>query len=418
MADHIPVMRGDFFVSVSAYDAALRPYHRNPYRIAYSIDKQQAYEIIFNQFSYTDPENFGLVYDLGKPGPAYYESPILLGNPVGIPLPFGGNGSRISVRSLAPGLHHLQMDATDSTGNASSAFLDFVVNQPPAVTVESLASEGTNLAVGLRIDDPDWKRSRPSSFAGEVEFSIDDGKTFLPFPMVSLNLQGPPDAARLICRAPVASFNARRILLKIRGYDGVEYSPYKVLALTSLSPPVVEELRGTPKGEVTVRKYADALKVEFNTNELITYPLQLSDGTTTYAMNSWNLTSYSAFVPAPPAKDTLTLTLPGPQQTTIPLHFLRSNEGGSVRGENFEFSVDAGGLYDDAFLWPDALPAYKTPLSLPGWAAVATRAPRPCVEERRKTVVPVSFGNTPPGASQCLPVEPKPPKVGQPTFDH
>lgn len=360
MADHTPVMRGDFFVSVSAYDAALRPYHRNPYRIAYSIDRQQAYEIIFNQFSYTDPENFGLVYDLGKPGPAYYESPILLSDPVGIPLPFGGNSTRISIRSLAPGVHHLQIDATDTSGNASSAFLDFVVNQPPSVTVESVASEVSDLVLGLRVDDPDWKRSRPSAFAAEVGFSVDDGQTFLPFPLVSLNLQGPPDAARLICRAPVTSFNARRVLLKIRGYDGVEYSPYKVMALTSLSPPVVEELRGTPRGEVTIRKYAGALKVEFNTNDLLTYPLQLSDGVTTYAMNSWNLTSYSSFVPVLSAKDMLTLTLPGSQQITIPLHYIHSNEGGSVRGDNFEFSVDAGGLYADAFLWPDPLPAYKT----------------------------------------------------------
>lgn len=359
-ADNVPVVRGDFFLSVSAYDAALRPYHRNPYRMSYTIDQQSVYQIVFNEFSYTEPEHFGLIYDLGKPGPAYYEYPIFLSNTVGIPLPFANSVAPIPIRSLAPGVHRLRIEASDTNGNASFALLDFVVNQPPVVRVESITADGSYLVVHLGIDDTDWKRSPPRGFAGEVEYSLDDGKTFLPFPIITLNLQGSPDSAHLICRAPLASLGGRRVLIKMRGYDGVEYSPYSVVGVSSAANPTVEQLGRTPQGQMTLRKYADAIKVEFNTNELLTYPLELSDGAAARSMNSWNLTSYSAFVPAPKSGEKLSLNLSNQQQVSIPVHYLQPGEAGVVRGENFEFSLDAGALYRDAWIWPDSLPAYKT----------------------------------------------------------
>lgn len=360
MADHTPVVRGDFYVSVSTYDAALRPYHRNPYRISYSIDQQAVYEMTFNEFSYTAPEHFGLVYDLAKPGPAYYEYPIFLANPKNANLPFANERARVSIRNLKPGLHRLQIDASDTSGNQSSAFLDFLVNQPPAVRVENLAAEGSDLMLGLAVQDPDWKLAPPSGLAGEVEFSTDKGKTFVPFPSVSLNMQASGDAAHFVCRTPLNSITTLPVLVKIRGYDGVEYSPYTVIELSSLSPPAVQQLNRAPGGSLSVKKYADAVKVEFNTDELVTYPLELSDGTRTYPMNSWNLTSYSAIIQAPAAKESLALNLSNAQQSVIPLHFLNREEPASVRGEGFELSLETGTLYSDAFVWPDMLPAYKT----------------------------------------------------------
>jgi hypothetical protein len=360
MGDHAPVVRGDFFLSVSAYDAALRPYHRNPYQIGYTIDgRRQAHQVTFDQFSYTEPEHFGLIYDLGKPGPAYFEYPIFLGNPFGVTVPFAGGDSGISISALTPGMHHIQINATDTNGNASAAFLDFIVNQPPEVQIDEVISDAADLVIKLRITDPDWQKTAPSQFAGEVEFSVDEGKTFLPFPSVTMDLEGGPDAARLICRTPLADFNAKRILVKIRGYDGIEYSPYTVVAIQGFSPPVLEQPRRAPQGEITLRKYADAIKLEFNTNELITYPLELNDGSSRRLLNSWNLTLYSAFVPLRAAGETLTLNLSNSQQIQIPLHRIRPEAGGVIRGDQFELDVDAGGLYGATFIWPDTLPAYQ-----------------------------------------------------------
>ncbi|HSP07357.1 MAG TPA: hypothetical protein VLR94_09275, partial [Acidobacteriota bacterium] len=271
-----------------------------------------------------------------------------------------GPSDPVSIRALAPGMHRLKIDASDTNGNTSSALMDFVVNQPPTVHVESLSADGTYLVVGLGISDPDWKRTPPSGLAGEVQYSQDEGKTFLSFPLVTLNLQGSPDSAHLICRAPLNLLGAGRTLIKIRGYDGVEYSPYTVLAVSNPAAPVVEQLGRMPQGQITLRKYADAVKVDFNTNELVTYPLQVQVGGAVFPMNSWNLTTYSAVIPVDRTKDVLTLNLSNQQQASLPVFPLGPGAPGTVRGENFELKVEAGALYRDTLIWPDVLPAYKT----------------------------------------------------------
>ena len=358
-ADHVPVVRGDFQISVSAYDAALRPYHRNPHKITYSIDNQPMYEVSFNEFSYLEPEHFGLLYDLGKPGPSYYEYPIFLSNNAGVQIPFSRNQALVSIGTLAPGPHRLSIIATDANANASTAFLDFVVNRPPSLKIEKLESDGTDLLVRMAIEDPDWKGASPSQFAGEAEFSLDKGKTFVPFTTITLDVARSTNAVRLICRTPLSLLGGVRTVLKLRGYDGVEYSPYTVLSIPNPATPIADVPSVMPKGEVVLRTFGPSAEVQFNTEEILTYPLVVKDASGEQTLRSWNLTSYSTIVSPPKTQGIWTMNISDRLQKSTPVFFAPGGKAATVRGENYELIIDDGSLYRDTFIWPDSLPAYK-----------------------------------------------------------
>jgi hypothetical protein len=357
---HIPVVRGDFYVSVSVYDSALRPYRRIPHRMSLSIDGKVLSQIEFDQFSYSEPENFGLVYDRGKPGPSYYELPIIMSSLIEESPPFVRRSGSFSASSLVPGMHRLELHAVDAGNNASTAVMDFVVNHPPSLELKSITADPTDLIVTAKIDDPDWKVNTPTGFAGEVEYSIDNGQTFTAFPLNSVQLAGRPGAAELLCRAPLDSLGSEGILIKARGFDGVEYSPYAVVAIASPQNPAISSTPKIPPGTLKMTPYGNGIRVSYDTADLVTYPLEVqsSTGSTTYPMQSWNLSSYHAVLPAPVNESSITVTLSGGTQATLPVQYATLGQQKTITRDNYELNLRPDSLYRNSFIWSTSIPAY------------------------------------------------------------
>ncbi|HSE43297.1 MAG TPA: M23 family metallopeptidase [Acidobacteriota bacterium] len=356
-ADHIPVVRGDFYVSVSVYDSALRPYRRVPHKIALAVDGKLISQIQFDQFSYTEPENFGLLYDQGKPGPSYYELPIIMSSSIDVVPPFIRKGTLFSAQSLLPGLHRLELQAIDAANNTSSALMEFVVNHPPTLELKSISADASDLIVTARIDDPDWKGTAPSGFAGEIEYSLDNGQTFAPFPLNSIQLEGEPAVQ---CKVPLNSLGNQPVLIKARGFDGVEYSPYAVVAINAPQTPVAAPMTAIPQGSLKITPYGNGVRVVYDTAELITYPLQIqsSASSNTYPMESWNLTSYHAVLAAPVNDSYFTLTLNGGTKTTIPVDYATVGRLKRIARENYDLTLLPESLYRNSFVWCTSIPAY------------------------------------------------------------
>jgi hypothetical protein len=358
---HTPVVRGDFQVSVSVYDPALRPYHRVPHRLTFSVDGREFTTIEFNEFSYGEQDAFGLLYDQGKPGSAYYELPILMTRPVDIPAPFVRAPAKFSGNTLGPGAHTLQIEAADANGNTSMAMIQFIVNQPPNLQVQNVSTDGTDLIVETRITDLDWKTSSPAGLAAEVEYSIDEGKTFIPFPMSTLDLAASStDATSIICRSPLVSIGSNRALIKARGFDGIEYSNYTILSVLNPMAASIEPAKKPPAGRLTLIPFGNAIQAQFDSDQLIPYPVQAASGGATVQLQSWNLTSYRAVLAAPRIQGAFSMAIGDQSPASIQVNFVRSSDGVTLRGENYELQIDRNALYADAFLWPKQVPAYQT----------------------------------------------------------
>jgi hypothetical protein len=360
VADHIPVVHGDFFVSVSVYDSALRPYRRAPQRMQLSIDGKLISQIQFDQFSYSEPDGFGLIYDLGKPGASYYEVPIILSTPIEFPTPFIKKAGAFNASSLPPGKHHLELTASDASNNTSSAIMDFVVNHPPMIHINSVKSDTADLILETTIDDPDWKLIPPSGFAGEFEYSLDNGQTFTPFPVNTFEMAKKSESAKFQCRVPLVAVGNDRVLIKARAYDAVEYSPYEVFSIQSATTPTIATPTGVPQGELKVKTYGNAVRVIYDTNDLVTYPLQIQTNVSSNscALQSWNLSSYYCDLPITAASENLTVTLNGGPQISIPVEFAKAGQPKSIANENYELTLAADSLYKDSFIWPTSIPAY------------------------------------------------------------
>lgn len=356
--EQAPVVRGDFYVSVSAYDSSLRPYHRAPHKLQYSIDNRMLYSVEFNEFSYDDPEGFGLIYDLGKPGPSFFEHPVLMNKPANVPLPFVPQSMPFSTRTLPAGPHRLQIKVMDSSRNTSIAQLNFVVNQPPEIQIEKIGSDESDLIVSANLLDPDWKYHQPSSLSAELQYSMDEGKTFYSFPMTLLDLESSKDFSRLIWRAPLALFNGKRLLIKARGYDGIEYSPYSVVAIRTASAPSIEIANYSPTGKLSVQTFGDAVRVTFDSNEILADPIELQTGSNPYILKTSNLNSYEAVIPVPKMSGSFFLALAN-QRITLPVHYASKDGSSLITGENYKFDLPAGALYEDTFIWTKPMPAYK-----------------------------------------------------------
>ncbi len=358
-SDHVPIVRGDFFMSVSVYDSALRPYRRVPHRMTLLIDGKSVSQIEFDQFSYSEPEYFGLIYDQGKPGPSYYELPIIMTTSIEVSPPFVRR-SAISVEALTPGLHRMELQATDAGKNVSTAMMEFIVNQPPSFELKKVSTDANDLVVSAIIDDPDWKVKMPSGFAGEVEYSLDNGQTFVLFPMNSVQLASGPGEVQILSKVPLASIGNANVLIKARGFDGVEYSPYVVFPLTSAQTPAIPSTTNIPKGNFKITPYGNGLRVIYDTTELITYPLQVKSSTSSviYPMQSWNLTSYHAVLPAPVNETYITVTLDGGTQTTIPVDYATAGQFKRIARENYDLTLQADSLYRNSFIWSKTIPAY------------------------------------------------------------
>lgn len=358
--DHIPVVHGDFFVSVSVYDSALRPYRRAPHRMQLSVDGKLISEIEFDKFSYSEPDGFGLIYDQGKPGASYYELPIIMSTPIEFSTPFTQKAASFSTNSLKPGKHRLELVAADAGGNSSSAVMDFIVNHPPVLKFKNMSTEAGDLIVEANIEDPDWKVTSPVGFAGEFEYSLDNGQTFTSFSQNKVALDSGPGSARIVCRAPVSSFGSGPVLIKARGYDGIEYSAYEVTAIPSVSAPALSLQREIPRGDLKIKTYGNALRVIYDTSDLITYPLQINTNASSdsYPLQSWNLSSYQYDLAAPSATENFTVAVSGGPQITIPIEFARAGQLTRIAKENYELTLEPNSLYKDSFIWPTSIPAY------------------------------------------------------------
>jgi hypothetical protein len=360
IADHSPVVHGDFFVSVSVYDSALRPYRRAPQRMQLSIDGKLISQIEFDKFSYSEPDGFGLIYDLGKPGASYYELPIIMSTPIEFATPFMKKAGIFNASLLPPGKHHLELVAADASNNTSTAVLDFVINRPPVIHVKKIQSDRADLILETTIEDPDWKLVPPLGFAGEFEYSLDNGQTFTAFPVNKVEMAKNSESAKFVCRAPLAALGNNPLLIKARGYDGVEYSPYEVVSIVSAATPTIVAPTGLPQGELKVKTYSNAIRIIYDTNDIITYPLQLqTNASTTYcSLQSWNLSSYYCDLPLSAASENLTVSLNGGPQMSIPVEFAKAGQPARIANENYELTLNPESLYKDSFIWPTSIPPY------------------------------------------------------------
>ena len=393
VADSIPVVRGDFAVSVSVYDSALRPYHRTPHKLVYWIDDRELYSIEFDQFSYTGPQGFGLLYDLGKPGPSYYEFPILLAKMADFPLPFVKRSLPFSTRTLSAGKHRLKIQAIDTNNNASIADIPFFVNHPPSFQIISLHTNPAELIVKATLQDPNWVES--GSLSGEVEFSLDEGKTYQAITGTSVDLPEARNALNFQYRIPMNEVgNAKSVVIRARAYDGIEYSSYTFGKIRPGLGSIAEPAGAMPAGNVRYETYRGAIKVIFDSEEFVTEKLQVSvgDPPVFFPLEMHHPNSMIAQIPAPKQIIDFAIALPGGQSLTVPVRFVKSGSTAIVSGDHFELSLNENSLYADNWIWEKSLPAYSSK-SLPVIGPILQLAPRG-VPFKKGTTLSFSYSAT------------------------
>lgn len=342
-AQQAPVIRGDFSISVSAYDETLRPYHRAPFRYTYSIDGNQIYAIDFNEVSYTKPAHFGLIYDLGKPGTAYYEWPVRM-SPSAYPLPFAVQSKTFSTSSLTPGPHRIEIGAEDANGNASVAQIPFLINQPPVVQIADVVQSANSWTASVLASDTD---GGAGSLKTTVEYSLDEGKTFQ---QIDSTPQDAP-AASTSYSIP-APAKGRTVLLRAQTFDGTQYSPYAVMVLP---PPVSRKTLG---GSLQLTPFRDELKVEYETTSIQAGYVNLQYGNdSTVAMKQVSMNESQAIVPLPEINGPFTVKVNG-VEASIPVHYIQAGVAADVPFQNFSLSVNPDSLYEDSFVWSKSLPGY------------------------------------------------------------
>jgi len=349
LADSVPVVRGDFLASVSVYDSAAKPYHRGPEKILYGIDDRLIYSIDFDQFSYSEPSAFGLFYDLGKPGVASYEYPIRMAKLVDVHIPFVNKAIAFSTRTLAPGRHSLRIQAIDSNGNISIADLPFIVNQPPSIQLDSVQlAPDAQLIVQATLTDGNQQLNAK----GEVEYSIDGGKTFTPFVTSILDLlhQG-----HFEYRTASPAFNsAHSILIRARAFDGVEYSPYSIAQLRA------GKLASTPahlSGTLQFVPFGDAIQVTYEGMTPVAGSLEanVAEPQRSFSMTSSDANTRTALIPAPKLDASYRITIQD-RNINVPVHFLTAAKASEIAEGNFHLSFPANSLYSDSFVWTKSLP--------------------------------------------------------------
>ncbi len=374
--DATPVVRGDFVVSVSVYDSALRPYHRAPQRITYSIDEKVLYSVDFEQFSYTQPQGFGFLYDLGKPGPSYFEYPIFLAKTVDHPLPFITRSVSFSTRALSPGNHRLKIEAVDSNHNASIANIPFVVNHPPQFDLHSIQADQSELAVHATIRDSNWKGS--GTLTGEVEYSLDNGKSFAPVTLTSLDVPDSKDTLKFRYRIPTnETRNAKSILVRARAFDGIEYSPYVFGKVRTGGAPIPDSMETLSAGNLRYETYGDSIRLIFEMEEPATGKslASIGDPPASFPLLLREPTSMLALIPAPKQNTNMVVALPGVQSLTIPVRYVKKGSQSVITDENFQISFHENSLYEDAWIWTKSLPEYKAK-SLPLIGPMLQLSPR------------------------------------------
>jgi hypothetical protein len=359
-ADTVPVVRGDFAVSVSVYDSAARPYHRTPHKLSYSIDDKELYFVEFDQFSYTEPQNFGLLYDLGKPGPSFYEYPILLSRMAAAPLPFVKRSISFSTRDLTPGKHQLEIVAMDTNNNTSVANVPFIVNDPPSFEFVAIQEEAGAMVVHSAIQDPNWNGSK--TLSGAVEYSLDEGKSFRPVASTSVDLANSRDDLKIRYRIPLTEIgSANTVQIRARAYDGVEYSPY---IIRTIRPGSVSEIQAvtTPAGNLRYETYRGTIRVLFDSDEPVSGTVQLSAGDPSrmIPLEVVKPGSLMVHIPAPRQSGPFAVSLPGGQSLTIPVHYVKLGTTAVVAHDNFRLSLHPNSLYQDSWIWVKSLPAYSS----------------------------------------------------------
>ena len=376
VADSIPVVRGEFAVAVSVYDATSRSYHRTPHKITLLVDDQEVYVLQFDRFSYSEAQGFGLLYDLGKPGPSFYEYPILLTKMADFPLPFLKHSIPFSTRSLAPGEHNLKIIASDANQNSSTGEIRFVVNHPPRFDLDSVRRESGELILQAKITDVNW--AGVGSLTGEAEYSIDSGETYHPITVTSLIPNAAKNALPLLYRIPIpALHSAESILVRGRAFDGYEYSHYTYRTIRWASAPVLETEATAPAGTLRYETYRSAIRVIFEPDQPVTGDLQatIGDPPAVLPLQFITPTSLAADIAAPKSGGDVVVALQGGQSLTVPVNFVRPTAAATVSGKNARLMISENGLYADAWIWSRSLPAY-TSKSLPLIAPILELGPR------------------------------------------
>jgi len=357
--DSIPIVRGEFRISVSAYDSALRPYHRAPGKISYSIDDREIFSVDFDRVSYTQPNGFGLFYDLGKPGPSFYEYPVMMAKLVDFPLPFINKSVPFATQNLTPGNHRLRIQASDSNNNVSFAEVPFIVNRPPSLNLDSVQSDDADLIVNATLTDANNRG--PGSVSGQVEYSIDEGKSFLPFVRTSLNLGSGGNSYEYRV-ASKAFRNVRSVLIRARAFDGVEYSPFEVARLRAPAMTVETPVRPIPSGDLRFEAYRNTIHVIYETQGPVPGKLQVTigDPPVFFPLMAREITSRVASIPVPKETGTLDVALQGAKSLTVPVYFASAGKAAQIARDNFQLSLQENSLYFDTFVWTKSLPKYRS----------------------------------------------------------
>jgi hypothetical protein len=369
-SDYTPIVRGDFIVSVSVYDSALRPYHRAPKKITYSIDHRELYAIDFDRLSYVQPDGFGLFYDLGKPGPSYYEFPMILSKLVDFSVPFVNKSIPFSTRTLSSGKHQLTIQASDSNNNVSVAEIPFVVNHPPRLSLDSIGADQSDLIVKSTIVNANGQ----GAVLSQVDYSTDNGKKFSHFSRTALDVTS---SAKYEYRIGLNALRpAHSILIRARAFDGVEYSPYEFRRIQLGATPL-EQPEGLLTGDLRYDAYRDAVRVVFETDAPVSGKPQVSVGNppALFTLEANELTSRAAVIPVPKQTGTTTISLSQRQTLDIPVYFASAAKAASITNGNFQLSIPANGLYAETFIWTKLLPEYRSK-SLPLMAPILQLGPR------------------------------------------
>ncbi len=229
--------------------------------------------------------------------------------------------------------------------------------------MEEITSDGSDLIVNASVTDPNWDATGPQSLAGEVQYSIDEGKTFVPFPATRLDLESGEKSSRFEYRVPLSQLSdtkSERVLIKARGFDGIEYSPYSIVAIRLDPAPKIDPTPSELRGRLRLSTYSNAIKIIFDSTKLVTFPLflQIEGSTQTVPMQAREVNSYEAVIPAPKGNGMFTASLSPTLKVSQPVYDVPARSTAKISEENFELEFEPDSMFWNSFIWTKSLPAY------------------------------------------------------------
>src|SRR5262249_52465845 len=155
---------------------------------------------------------------------------------------------------------------------------------------------------------------------------------------------------------PLDQAGQNRVLIKARGFDGIEHSAFTVLSILPNKSPLIETPPALPSGELLIQPFSNAVQVTFQTAQFYPGVLHVNAGnpSVSYELQLRDLNSYQATIPAPQSTGSLAISFSPEVKTILPINYVARGSAATVKGENFELIFEPDSLYWNTFVWPES----------------------------------------------------------------